>query len=103
MTSPAFNVVPEDLSGEENSVEKNDVHTDELRRALQTGLSYGSAAWLAQESGVCISTTRKAIEGECRLPASLVRSALRLRSPEDQAALLSLWLGIDLVAGAPVR
>lgn len=103
MTASTFNVVPGEARVEEDFGGKNDSHTEELRRAIQVSLSYGSEPWLSQDSGVCMTTTRKAIEGECRLPASLVRSALRLRSPEDQAALLSLWLGIDLVAGAPVR
>lgn len=85
--------------GEENCTGNcavNDARTEQLRRALQVGLDYGAEPWLARESGVCIASVRKAVAGEHRLPASVLRAALRLRSPQEQADLLSLWLGIPL-------
>ena len=97
MSAPAGNLGPLPDVREENCEGKNDLRTEELRRALQGSLTYGSEAWLARESGMCLSSVQKAVEGQQRLPAGLVRAALRLRSPEEQAALVSLWLGVPLV------
>lgn len=74
----------------------NDPHTELLRRALQSSLTYGSEAFLARRSGVCMASTAKQIEGSQRLSAPLVRTALLLHSPDEIAELLSLWLGVPL-------
>ena len=79
-------------NSQENSDGANDARTEALLNAMRPACGYGSAAWLARQSGVCLASTRKAIEGEHRLPASLLRSMLLLHSPADQAALISLWL-----------
>lgn len=71
----------------------NDPATETLRRALQCSLSYGSEAWIARASGVCLASTAKQIEGSQRLSAPVVRAALLLRSAEERDALIGLWLG----------
>lgn len=96
MSASYINMRPLQLSCEGKCSGKNDARTEELRRALQGSLTYGGEPWLARESGVCISSVRHQVEGEQRLSAPLLRAALRLRSPEEQAALLSLWLGLPL-------
>ena len=99
MSASGYKVLPDSAPVEANCAERcgaNDARTEEVRRLIQSSLSYGSEAWLSRESGVCLATTRKAIEGECRLPASLLRAALRMKSPDEQAALLSIWLGVPL-------
>ena len=96
MTTSPEKVRPLRLSCEGKCAGKNDTRTEELRRALQGSLTYGGEPWLARESGVCISSVRHQVEGEQRLSAPLLRAALRLRSPEEQAELLSLWLGTPL-------
>jgi hypothetical protein len=74
----------------------NDPRTETLRRALQSSLTYGSEAFLARRSGVCMGSTAKQIEGSQRLSAPLLRAALLLHSPDEIAELLSLWLGVPL-------
>ena len=75
---------------------ENDPRTQEALRALRPETGPGSYGWLARESGVCVKSVGNAVRGEQRLPASLMRALLRLRSPEEQAEIVSLWLGIPL-------
>ncbi len=74
----------------------NDAHTERLRRVLQSSMTYGSEAFLARHSGVCLHSAEKQIEGSQRMSAPLLRSRLLLESPDEVAELVSLWLGLPL-------
>ena len=80
----------------EANSEANDPRTETLRRALQNALDYGAEPYVARASGVCLGSVRKQIEGSQRLAASTLRAVLLLRAPDEQAELVSLWLGIPL-------
>ena len=96
MSAFAGNLGPLPDVREENCEGKNDLRTEALRRALQLGLVYGAEPFLSRTSGVCLSSVRHQVEGEQRLSAPLLRSALLLVSPDETAELLSMWLGLPL-------
>ena len=80
----------------------NDAGTEMVLRAMDRDrlLGRGSHPWLSEMSGVPLSTVHKALSGQARCPAPLLRALFLLVRPERMASYVSLWTG-RLVAFVP--